>query len=181
MSSFAYRFVGCAALPSPLSDFDVEQFFCLGAAGVHAVEQRFRSDRRLAGALQLLILRAAVRPLERSGAAAQSAAGCVPDPGRPTRHHRQPALAGGASSHRAPVLGANLPRPRSWALPRRARSCECWPCMPQRPPIRMKFARGPRASALEVVRPTRNGCALRNQWSGRRERWLPDDPCRQRP
>ena len=66
MSSYAYRFVGQESLPSRLPDFDLEQFFQLTEADIAAVTDRFRADRRVAGALQLLFLRAMGRPMSQS-------------------------------------------------------------------------------------------------------------------
>ena len=65
MSSYAYRFVGQESLPSRLPDFDLEQFFQLTEVDVAAVTDRFRADRRVAGALQLFFLRAMGRPMSR--------------------------------------------------------------------------------------------------------------------
>jgi hypothetical protein len=65
MSTYVYRFVGLETLPGRLTDFDLQQFFQLGTGDVEAIRQRFRSDRRVAGALQLLSLRACGRPMDR--------------------------------------------------------------------------------------------------------------------
>jgi hypothetical protein len=65
MSTYVYRFVGLEALPGRLTDFDLQQFFELGTGDVEAIRQRFRSDRRVAVALQLLFLRACGRPMDR--------------------------------------------------------------------------------------------------------------------
>jgi len=65
MSTYVYRFVGLETLPGRLTDFDLQQFFQLGTGDVEAIRQRFRSDRRVAGALQLLFLRACGRPMDR--------------------------------------------------------------------------------------------------------------------
>ena len=66
MSTYAYRFVDQERLPSRLPDFDLEQFFQLTDADIAAVTARFRADRRVAGALQLLYLRAMGRPMSHS-------------------------------------------------------------------------------------------------------------------
>lgn len=66
MSTYAYRFVGLERLPGRLSDFDLGQFFQLGTDDIKAVTERFRADRRVAGALQVLFLRASGRPMDRS-------------------------------------------------------------------------------------------------------------------
>lgn len=66
MSTYAYRFVGQESLPARLPDFDLEQFFQLTEADIAAVTDRFRADRRVAGALQLLFLRAMGRPMSQS-------------------------------------------------------------------------------------------------------------------
>ena len=63
MSTCAYRFVGQERLPSRLPDIDLDQFFQLTDADIAAVTDRFRADRRVAGALQLLFLRAMGRPM----------------------------------------------------------------------------------------------------------------------
>lgn len=65
MSTYVYRFVGLETLPARLTDFDIQHFFQLGAGDVEAIRKRFRSDRRVAGALQLLFLRACGRPMDR--------------------------------------------------------------------------------------------------------------------
>ena len=66
MSTYAYRFVGQESLPSRLPDFDLEQFFQLCEADIAAVTDRFRADRQVAGALQLLLLQAMGRPMSQS-------------------------------------------------------------------------------------------------------------------
>ncbi|RYF53573.1 MAG: DUF4158 domain-containing protein [Comamonadaceae bacterium] len=63
VSTYVYRFVGLEALPARLTD--LQQFFQLGTSDVEAIRQRFRSDRRVAAALQLLFLRACGRPMDR--------------------------------------------------------------------------------------------------------------------
>ena len=55
--SFAKRFIGAETLPTRLSDFDVQQSFCLSADDIAAVAERFRHDRRVAAAIQMLFLR----------------------------------------------------------------------------------------------------------------------------
>jgi len=60
------RFVGATELPRSLSDFDVEQSFRLSQADVAAIRERFRADRRLGVALQLVVLRATGRPLNQA-------------------------------------------------------------------------------------------------------------------
>jgi hypothetical protein len=60
------RFVGATELPKSLSDFDVEQSFRIITADVAAIRERFRADRRLGVALQLVFLRATGRPLDRT-------------------------------------------------------------------------------------------------------------------
>jgi TnpA family transposase len=65
MSTYAYRFVGLENLPNRLTDFDLAQFFQLTEADVLAIRERFRSSNRVAGALQLLFLRACGRPMDR--------------------------------------------------------------------------------------------------------------------
>ena len=64
MSTYVYRF-GVETLPGRLTDFDLQQFFQLGTGDIEAIRQRFRSDRRVAGALQMLFLRACGRPMDR--------------------------------------------------------------------------------------------------------------------
>lgn len=60
--SFAKRFIGAENLPTRLSEFDVQQSFCLSADDIAAVTERFRHDRRVAAAIQMLFLRASGRP-----------------------------------------------------------------------------------------------------------------------
>ena len=60
------RFVGAAELPRSLSNFDVEQSFRISTADTAAIRERFRTDRRLGAALQLVVLRATGRPLNRT-------------------------------------------------------------------------------------------------------------------
>lgn len=60
------RFVGATELPKSLSDFDVEQSFRISNADIAAIRERFRADRRLGAALQLVFLRATGRPLGRA-------------------------------------------------------------------------------------------------------------------
>ena len=66
MSPIHLRFVGATELPKSLSDFDVEQSFRISAADIAAIRERFRADRRLGVALQLVFLRATGRPLDRT-------------------------------------------------------------------------------------------------------------------
>ena len=68
MSTYHRRFIGAEQLPRHLSDFDVEQFFRLLPDDVVAIRERFRADRRLGPAMQLLSLRASGRPLDRFAA-----------------------------------------------------------------------------------------------------------------
>jgi len=68
MSTYQRRFVGAEQLPRHLSEFDVEQFFRLLPDDVLAIRDRFRADRRLGPALQLVFLRASGRPLDRFAA-----------------------------------------------------------------------------------------------------------------
>jgi hypothetical protein len=63
--SFAKRFIGAENLPTRLSEFDVQQSFCLSAEDIAAVAERFRHDRRVAAAIQMLFLRASGRPMDR--------------------------------------------------------------------------------------------------------------------
>ena len=63
--SFAKRFIGAENLPTRLSEFDVQQSFCLSADDIAAVTERFRHDRRVAAAIQMLFLRACGRPMDR--------------------------------------------------------------------------------------------------------------------
>jgi TnpA family transposase len=63
--SFAKRFIGAESLPAKLSDFDVQQFFALSKDDAAALGTRFRSDRRVGAAIQMLFLRASGRPLDR--------------------------------------------------------------------------------------------------------------------
>ncbi|MEO7056911.1 MAG: Tn3 family transposase [Caldimonas sp.] len=63
--SFAKRFIGVENLPTRLSEFDVQQAFCLSQDDIAAISERFRHDRRVAAAIQLLFLRASGRPMNR--------------------------------------------------------------------------------------------------------------------
>lgn len=63
--SFAKRFIGVENLPTRLSEFDVQQAFCLSQDDIAAISERFRHDRRVAAAIQLLFLRASGRPMDR--------------------------------------------------------------------------------------------------------------------
>ena len=65
MSSYYLRFVGAEQLPKILSEFDFEHFFHLTPEDVAVIKERFRADYRLGPALQLVLLRAAGRPLDR--------------------------------------------------------------------------------------------------------------------
>jgi len=69
MSTYQRRFVGAEQLPRHLSEFDVEHFFRLLPNDVLAIRDRFRGDRRLGPALQLVFMRASGRPLDRFAAA----------------------------------------------------------------------------------------------------------------
>lgn len=65
MTHYALRYVGADALPSKLSDFDLQQYFRLSNTDVAALTERFRADHRGAAAILLLFLRASGRPLDR--------------------------------------------------------------------------------------------------------------------
>ncbi|MDM0109876.1 DUF4158 domain-containing protein [Variovorax sp. J22R24] len=62
---FAQRFIGAETLPFKMSELDVQQFFSLSKDDIFAVCERFRDDRRVAAAIQLLFLRASGRPMDR--------------------------------------------------------------------------------------------------------------------
>lgn len=62
---FAKRFIGAKNWPARLSEFDVQQSFCLSAGDIAAVAERFRHDHRVAAAIQMLFLRASGRPMDR--------------------------------------------------------------------------------------------------------------------
>ncbi|MES2051499.1 MAG: DUF4158 domain-containing protein [Pseudomonadota bacterium] len=66
MAGFHLRFVGSKELPKSLSDFDVEQSFKLSSGDIEAIRERFRADRRLGAAVQLVVLRATGRVLDRA-------------------------------------------------------------------------------------------------------------------
>lgn len=66
MAGFHLRFVGSKELPKSLSDFDVEQSFKLSSGDIAAIRERFRTDRRLGVGLQLVVLRASGRVLDRT-------------------------------------------------------------------------------------------------------------------
>lgn len=65
MTTFRQRFVGAHDLPKSLSEFDVEQSFQLSKADIEAIRSRFRTAGRLGAAVQLVVVRATGRPLER--------------------------------------------------------------------------------------------------------------------
>jgi TnpA family transposase len=65
MAGIGSRFVGLEKLPSRLSRFDVEAFFSLSSDDVASIKARFRSDRHVGVALQLVFLRATGRTLDR--------------------------------------------------------------------------------------------------------------------
>lgn len=60
------RFVGAVELPKSLSEFDVDQSFRISSTDVRAIRERYRTDRRLGAALQLVVLRATGRSLDRT-------------------------------------------------------------------------------------------------------------------
>ncbi len=66
MAGFHLRFVGSKELPKSLSDFDVEQSFKLSSKDIATIRERFRTDRRLGAALQLVVLRVTGRVLDSS-------------------------------------------------------------------------------------------------------------------
>lgn len=66
MAGFHLRFVGSKELPKSLSDFDVEQSFKLSSGDTAAIRERFRTDRRLGAAVQLVVLRATGRVFDRA-------------------------------------------------------------------------------------------------------------------
>ena len=68
MVGIGSRFVGLEKLPSRLSKFDAEAFFSLTTEDVAAIKARFRSDRHVGVALQLVFLRASGRTLDRFAA-----------------------------------------------------------------------------------------------------------------
>jgi len=63
--SFAQRFIGAETLPPRMAEVDVQEFFRLSKDDISAVCERFRDDRRVAAAIQLLFLRASGRPMDR--------------------------------------------------------------------------------------------------------------------
>lgn len=64
MTSYELRYVGATALPTRLSDFDLQHYFRLSLDDIAALNGRFRSDRRAGAAILLLFLRVAGRPLD---------------------------------------------------------------------------------------------------------------------
>ena len=52
-------------MPKSLSDFDVEQSFQLSTDDLDAIRKRFRTAGRLGAAIQLTVIRATGRPLDR--------------------------------------------------------------------------------------------------------------------
>jgi hypothetical protein len=65
VSRYQLRVVGADRLPRTLSEFDVARFFSLLPHDAMEIEERFRPDRRLGVAVQLVFLRASGRPLDR--------------------------------------------------------------------------------------------------------------------
>ncbi len=65
MPAYHRRFVDATVLPKSLSEADVELCFSLSAADVAALRQGFNAKHRLAAALQLVVLRATGRPLDK--------------------------------------------------------------------------------------------------------------------
>jgi TnpA family transposase len=65
MRSIAFRFVGVERLPTKLSEFDVEAFFALTSDDIATIRSRFRRDRQVGAAIQLVFLRASGRNLDR--------------------------------------------------------------------------------------------------------------------
>ncbi len=63
--SFAKRFIGVENLPTRLSEFDVQHAFSLSQDDIAAICERFRHDRRVAAAIQLLFRRASGRAMDR--------------------------------------------------------------------------------------------------------------------
>jgi TnpA family transposase len=72
MLGYQRRFIGATRLPRQLSEFDVEQFFSLLPDDVVAIRDRFRADRRLGPALQLVFIRATGGVLDRVAAVPKS-------------------------------------------------------------------------------------------------------------
>ncbi|RZL88379.1 MAG: hypothetical protein EOP82_23180 [Variovorax sp.] len=52
---FAQRFIGAEALPSRMSELDVQQFVILSKDDISAVCERFRDDRHVAAAIQIAL------------------------------------------------------------------------------------------------------------------------------
>ena len=67
MRGYDLRYVGLDRLPAKLSEFDLNHYFTLTEADVLAIRDRFRSDRWVAAATQLLFLRACGRTLDQIG------------------------------------------------------------------------------------------------------------------
>jgi TnpA family transposase len=65
MTSYMRKYVGADHFPRHLSDFDLERFFRLLPDDIQAIGTRFRADRRVGPAVQLVFLRASGRPLDR--------------------------------------------------------------------------------------------------------------------
>lgn len=77
MVGIGSRFVGLERLPSRLSTFDAEAFFSLTTEDVAAIKARFRSDRHVGVALQLVFLRASGRTLDRLAAVPRALLGNI--------------------------------------------------------------------------------------------------------
>lgn len=65
VTTFRQRFVGVSELPKSLTDFDVEHSFQLSSEELEAIRKRFRTAGRLGAAVQLTVIRATGRPLDR--------------------------------------------------------------------------------------------------------------------
>lgn len=65
MPAYHRRFVGATMLPKTLGEADVALCFSLSAADVAALRQGFNAKHRLAVSLQLVVLRATGRPLDK--------------------------------------------------------------------------------------------------------------------
>lgn len=180
--SFAKRFIDGENLPTLLSEFDVQQSFCLSPDDVAAVAERFRHDRRVAAAIQKLFLRARGRPMDRFASVAKTLLRAVcevlqtpqsTDSGRPRSAIRRtaPRNTSGACCERcfcattspSRTIGARSTRCSTGGS--RCTNC-CAPCMAARWPLSVA-AGGKRWRPYQA----RTRCRPTSCWPGTRVAW----------
>ncbi|WP_353655697.1 DUF4158 domain-containing protein [Variovorax gracilis] len=113
-----------------MSELDVQQFFSLSKDDIFAICERFRDDRRVAAAIQLVFLRASGRPMDRFSTVPKVLLRCVRSVGVAQREHRHPPLrpqAAISSGLRHRPSATPRPRPRRpW---RRFALSRTWACI----------------------------------------------------